>query len=256
MHKAKAFALRNGKEMLRDPLSYIFCLGFPLVMLVMMTLVNQSIPAEAKVSVFQIENLTGGVIIFGQTFVMLFTAITVAKDRSSAFLLRMYATPMTSFDFSLGYVLPMAVIALCQGGLIGMFSLVLGQMTGQEMHLSGILAAIPMLLPSALLLIGLGLLSGTLFSEKAAPGLCSVIISLGSFLGSVWFDAEAAGGTVLKISKCLPFYYCTKSVRMATQLQLNPEDFLPLLFAVCLWAGAILSLAVFTFRKKMKAELG
>ncbi|MBO5501127.1 MAG: hypothetical protein J6A48_03810, partial [Clostridia bacterium] len=78
MHKIKAFAVRNGKEILRDPLSYIFCLGFPLVMLVIMTLVDRSIPAQAGMTIFHIENLSGGIMVFGLTFVMLFTAITVA----------------------------------------------------------------------------------------------------------------------------------------------------------------------------------
>ena len=87
MHKIKAFAVRNGMEILRDPLSYIFCVGFPLVMLVVMTLVDRSIPAEAGMTIFRIDNLAGGIAVFGQMFVMLFTAITVAKDRSGAFLM-------------------------------------------------------------------------------------------------------------------------------------------------------------------------
>ena len=38
------FASRNGKELLRDPLSYLFCLGLPLMMLILMTIINGSIP--------------------------------------------------------------------------------------------------------------------------------------------------------------------------------------------------------------------
>lgn len=107
MHKITAFAERNAKEILRDALSYIFCLGFPLVMLIIMTLVDKSIPKEAGLTVFRIENLAGGIAVFGQTFIMLFTAITVAKDRSGAFLVRMYATPMKSMD------LPWAICCPC-----------------------------------------------------------------------------------------------------------------------------------------------
>ncbi len=55
MNRVLAFSGRNLKELLRDPLSYIFCLGFPLVMLVIMSIVNQSIPPEAGMTIFNIE---------------------------------------------------------------------------------------------------------------------------------------------------------------------------------------------------------
>ena len=113
MNKIKAFSERNRKEILRDPLSYIFCLAFPLVMLIIMTIVDTSIPKEA-VTVFHIDSLSAGVAVFGQTFVMLFTSLTVSKDRSGSFLVRMYASPMTSKDFTIGYILPMFIISTVQ----------------------------------------------------------------------------------------------------------------------------------------------
>ena len=87
--KIKAFASRNAKEILRDPLSYIFCLGFPVVMLVIMTIVNESIPPEAGMDIFNIDKLSPGVTVFGLTFIMLFTTILISKDRSTAFLARL-----------------------------------------------------------------------------------------------------------------------------------------------------------------------
>ena len=255
MHKIKAFAVRNGKEILRDPLSYIFCLGFPLVMLVIMTLVDRSIPAQAGMTIFHIENLCGGIMVFGLTFVMLFTAITVAKDRSGAFLMRMYATPMTPMDFVAGYLLPMLAIALAQGLLIGAASLVVSLLVGSPLPVGGVLLSLLALLPSAVFFVGLGLLFGTLLNEKSAPGLCSIVISLGSFLGSIWFDAEATGGVLLDISRCLPFHYCTKSVRAAVQLNLTTEAFwMPLLVVVA--CGVIVSVgAAQVFRLRMRAEM-
>ena len=55
------FAGRNFRELLRDPLSYIFCLGFPVIMLIIMSIVNKSIPAEAGMTIFNIENLSSGI---------------------------------------------------------------------------------------------------------------------------------------------------------------------------------------------------
>ena len=129
MNKIKAFSKRNRKEILRDPLSYIFCLAFPIVMLIIMTVVNSSIPKESGMTIFRIDNLSAGVAVFGQTFVMLFTAITVSTDRSSSFLVRMYATPMTSNDFSIGYILPMFVISMVQSVIIYIASVIISFVT-------------------------------------------------------------------------------------------------------------------------------
>ena len=255
MHKIKAFAVRNGMEILRDPLSYIFCVGFPLVMLVVMTLVDRSIPAEAGMTIFRIDNLAGGIAIFGQMFVMLFTAISVAKDRGGAFLMRMYASPMQSIDFALGYILPMLVIALAQGLLIGLCSFLVSLLTGTELSVAGLALSMVALLPSAVLFIALGLLFGTLFNEKSAPGLCSIIISLGSFLGSIWFDAEGTGGVLLKISQCLPFYYCTKSVRAAMQLHTGFDALWMPVLVTSASAALLVVAASVVFRMKMKADL-
>ena len=49
--RIKAFCIRNIKELLRDPLSYIFCLGFPIIMVTIMTIVNNSIPKEAGIEI-------------------------------------------------------------------------------------------------------------------------------------------------------------------------------------------------------------
>lgn len=255
MHKMKAFASRNSKEILRDPLSYIFCLGFPLVMLVVMTLINESIPAEAGMTIFRIDFLAGGIAVFGQTFIMLFTAITVAKDRSGAFLVRMYATPMQSSDFVAGYMLPMLLISVVQSVITYGASYIVSLITGVTINPLGMLISVAALIPSAIMFIGFGLLFGTLCNEKAAPGLCSIIISLGSFLGAIWFDAESTGGVLLTMCKCLPFYYCTKTARTSMALDFGFEQFWLSMIVVSVCAVFIAIGSSVIFRGKMKADL-
>lgn len=114
MYKIKVFAVRNAKEILRDPLSYIFALGFPVVMLIIMTIVNESIPPEAGMEIFELRNLAPGVVLFGFTFVMLFTAILMAKDRCGSFLGRLYAAPVTAAQFITGYIAPVMVLGVLQ----------------------------------------------------------------------------------------------------------------------------------------------
>ncbi len=255
MKKTLVFTKRNLIEMSRDPLSYIFCIAFPILMLIIMTLVNESIPKESGMTIFRIDNLSGGIIIFGQTFVMLFTAMNVAKDRSGSFLIRLFATPMKSSNFTGGYIFPMLITAAVQSMISLSAAFIISLITSDALKISGILMAIVISVPSALMFISLGLLFGTLFNEKSAPGICSIIISLGSFLGSIWFDAEATGGVMYKICKCLPFLYCTKSVRSAIKMEFSASGFAVPLVVVTASAFALLIISIFAFRTKMKADL-
>ncbi|MCR4780685.1 MAG: ABC transporter permease [Ruminiclostridium sp.] len=255
MKKAIAFTERNIKELTRDPLSYIFCLGFPLIMLIIMSVINESIPPEAGMTLFQIGKLCGGIMIFGQTFIMLFTALTVSQDRAGSFLVRMYATPMVSADFIAGYTLPLFIIALAQGLITAAASFVISLISGGEFSIPGALLAVAASMPSALMFTSIGILFGTLFNEKAAPGLCSIVISLGSFLGCIFFDAEATGGIMLTICKIFPFFYCSKCARAAIALDLSGESFLIPLAIVSAWAAVLTGLAALAFGSRMKADL-
>lgn len=255
MKRAAAFTVRNLKELMRDPLSYIFCLGFPMIMLIIMSVINESIPPEAGMTLFRIDRLFGGILIFGQSFIMLFTALSVSQDRSGSFLVRMYATPMVSADFIAGYMFPLLIIAGAQALITAAASLVVSLITGVELNIGGLFLTIVSAIPSAVMFTGIGILFGTLFNEKAAPGLCSIIISLGSFLGSVFFDAEATGGVLLTICKVFPFFYCTECARSATVLDLSAERFLIPLAVVSAWAVVLTGLAAIAFGRRMKADL-
>ncbi|MCH5203766.1 MAG: ABC transporter permease [Oscillospiraceae bacterium] len=254
MNKIIAFSKRNFLEIIRDPLSYIFCLGFPLVMLVVMTLVNDTIPEEAHMELFRINNLSGGIAVFGMTFIMLFVCLSVAKDRSGAFLVRLYATPMKSGDFILGYILPVLLLAILQSVITFAASLIVSLIVGIELNILGILTAILSLIPSMVMFISFGLLFGTLFSEKAAPGLCSIIISLGSFLGGIWFDIEGAGGILEQICNVLPFHHSVKAARMATAMEFGDEFIIHLLITVG-YSLVIAIVSVIVFKYKMRADL-
>ena len=93
------FAKRNAKEILRDPLNLGFGLGFPLVLILMLSAIQANVP----VSLFEIDHLTPGITVFGLSFMTLFSATILAKDRGSALLQRLYTTPLTPVDFILAY---------------------------------------------------------------------------------------------------------------------------------------------------------
>lgn len=254
-YRALNFTKRNLIEMSRDSLSYIFCIAFPLVMLVIMTIVNESIPKEAGMTLFRIDNLSGGIAIFGQTFIMLFSALNVTKDRSGSFLVRLFASPMKSGDFAAGYILPMLIVSTVQALIAFAVSFVIGRFTGCSLNPLGLLFATFAILPSALMFTAIGFIFGTLFNEKSAPGLCSIIISLGSFLGGIWFDAEGTGGIIGKICRYTPFFYATKVARAAIKLDLGSDNFLFPLLIAAVTAAAMTVLACFVFGKRMRADL-
>ena len=267
MNKISAFSRRNFKEIIRDPLSYIFCLGFPLIMLVVMTVINNGIEQSAKsaieslppgaaapetMTIFRIDNLAGGIAVFGLTFVMLFCTLTLAKDRSGAFLVRLYATPMSSVDFILGYTLPTFLLAVLQIIVTFAASFVVSLIVDIKLNVFGLLTAL-LSLPIVIMMIMFGLLFGTLFSDKAAPGLCSIVISLASFLGGVWFDAESLGGVMLKICEVLPFYHGVKAARLACALDFT--DWTSHFMITLAYAVVVTAAAIITFNQKMRADL-
>lgn len=251
--RATVFAGRNAKELLRDPISYIFCLGFSLVMLFIMTVVNESIPKEANMVIFRIEYLSGGIAVFGLTFVMLFTCLQVAKDRGSAFLLRLYASPMTAADFIVGYILPILAIAVAQSAVTYIASVAVGAVTGYTFSVGGLLLAMFVLLPADLFFIGTGLLFGTIFNEKAAPGLCSIIITLSAILGGIWMDVENLGGGLKSVCEALPFYHIVTAARAAVLG--NNGEIMPHLLIAAAYAAAVFVLSVIVFARKRQKDL-
>ncbi|MBO6159196.1 MAG: ABC transporter permease [Firmicutes bacterium] len=255
MNRIVNFAKRNLLEMSRDVLSYIFCIIFPIVMLIIMSVVNSSIPKEAGMTLFRIDNLLGGILIFGLTFVMLFTAIGVAKDRSGSFLIRLFASPMRSEDFAIGYILPMMAVALIQALIAFAASMAIARITNAQLNPVGLLISTIVLFPAALMFTAIGMIVGTLFNEKAAPGICSIFISLGSFVGGIWFDVDGVGGVMQKISRCTPFYYATKAVRASIDLDFGKENYLIPVIIVVVSAVILTVISCLVFRRKMRADL-
>lgn len=249
--RAFYFAGRNCRELIRDPLSWVFCLGFPLVMLLLMTVINQSIPAEVGMILFEIQNLAPGIMIFGYTFIMLFTSLLISGDRKDAFLMRLYTSPMRSADFILGYLLLMVLLALGQAAVTCLTSLLLSAAQSETLHLAGMAMSVLFSLPAILMFVGFGILFGTLLSKNAAPGIASVIICFSGMLGGIWMDVESIGGTLKKICAALPFFHAVKAARLAYAG--NYFDSMQETGIVLIWAIVIVGISIALFRRKMRA---
>ena len=242
--KMLTFAGRNTKEILRDPLNLGFGLGFPLVVLLLLSAIQANIP----VALFEIAHLTPGVTVFGLSFMTLFSATIIAKDRGSSLLQRLYTTPLTAADFILGYTLPMLPISVAQSVVCYIVALVLGLK-----WTVGILYALVFILPVSLLFVGLGLLCGSVFNDKQVGGICGALLTnLSAWLSGVWFDLELVGGVFKKIAYALPFVHAVELERAA----LNGEfaALLPHLAWVLGYAVVILAAAVLLFLRQMKRQ--
>ncbi len=252
MNRALAFAGRNAKELLRDPLSYLFCMGFPVVMLALMTVINAAIPPEANMTLFQISSLSPGNAVFGLSFVMLFGTLSVSRDRSGAFLTRLRSSPMTPADFLAGYGLPLLAVAAGQYGVNILCSLAIAGLTHAPLSFSGLLLGYVALLPIAVFLIALGILFGSLFSDKSAPPCCSILISLCGVMGGIWFDLGALPqeSFLAVLCKILPFSHATNGARAAVA-----GDLAGMVSAIpvpALWAAAAVIGAILIFRWRLK----
>ena len=236
------FSGRSAKEILRDPLTLIFGLGFPIVLLLLLSAIQANIP----VSLFEIEHLTPGVVVFGLSFMTLFSATLISKDRSSSFLQRLYTTPLKSGEFILGYTLPIIPVCMAQAIICYIAALILG------LDISvNILWAVLSSLPAAVLYISVGLLCGSAMTDKQVGGICGgLFTNLSAWLSGTWFDLELVGGVFKKIAYALPFVHAVEMQRAV--LKGDYSGIFPHIFWVCGYAAVILALAVYAFLRQMK----
>ena len=201
------FSIRTAKEIVRDPLTLGFGLGFPLVLLFLLSAIQANIP----VSLFEIQNLTPGIMVFGLSFITLFSATLISKDRTSALLQRLYTTPMRAYDFILGYILPLIPISIMQSVVCFVASFFLGLKIS-----ANILLCLALIVPISLFYISMGLLFGTLLSDKQVGGICGALITnLSAWLSGTWFDLSLVGGTFKKIAYSLPFVHAVEMEKAA-----------------------------------------
>ena len=238
------FAKRCGREILRDPINLGFGLGFPLVLLLLLSALQANIP----VSLFAIDTLTPGITVFGLSFMTLFSATLVARDRESAFLQRLYTTPLTGLDFILGYMLPLLPIAIGQTVVCYLAAIPLG-LTVTPNIVYAILGNIPM----AIFNIALGLLCGSVLGVKQVGGICGALLTnLSAWLSGVWFDLQLVGGFFEKLANALPFVH---GVELGKALFAgNFGEVSAHLLTVALYGVAALAAAVLCFLRQMKKQ--
>ncbi len=238
------FSKRTAKEILRDPLNFMFGLGFPVILILLLSAIQANVP----VSLFQIESLAPGITVFGLSFMTLFAATLLAKDRESAFLQRLYTTPLQAADFILGYTLPILPIAVTQSIICYITAILLGLPVTIT-----IFYAVLFIIFVSLLFISLGLFFGSLLNVKQAGGVCGALLTnLTAWLSGIWFDLDLVGGIFKKIADVLPFVHAVELERAV--LSGNYGEIFPHIFWVMGYMIASAAAAILMFLRQMKRQ--
>lgn len=237
-----AFAGRNTKEIIRDPLNLAFGLGFPLALILLLSAIQANVP----VPLFEIAHLAPGIAVFGLSFMTLFSATLIARDRGSALLQRLYTTPLKPVDFILGYTLPLLPVALAQSVICYIVAMILGLQPTVN-----ILLALLLNIPVSVFFVALGLLFGSILTDKQVGGICGALLTnLSAWLSGTWFDLALVGGAFQKVAYALPFLHAVEMERVV--LAGNYAAIFPHLWWVLGYAIAVLIVAVLLFLKQMK----
>ncbi len=238
------FASRNTKEILRDPINLGFGLGFPLVLILLLTAIQSSVP----VPLFELSHLTPGITVFALSFLTLFSASIISKDRSSSLLQRLYTTPLRPADFILGYTLPLIPIAIAQCAVCYAAALLLGMPASINM-----VCAVLSIVPVSAVYIALGLLCGSVLNDKQVGGICGALLTnLSAWLSGIWFDLDLIGGIFKKVAYTLPFVHAVEMQRAI--IAGNFSAIFPHLWWVLGYAAALLAASILLFLRQTKKQ--
>lgn len=236
------FAKRNFKEIIRDPLSIIFSVLLPLFLLFIFKQIN--IPNES----YELHNFTPGIVVFGFSFITLFTAMLVSKDRTSSLLIRLGISPMKPIEYILGYMLSIIPLILIQNVLFFILAIALGLSFSIN-----IIWAILISIVVAILFIAIGIILGSLFSEKASSGISSIVVQLVCFTSGIYFPRELLGDVFSRICEYLPFESCVTIIKGVMNANLESITIRNIIvFSIYTILALIISILI--FKEKMISD--
>ncbi len=106
------------------------------------------------------------------------------------------------------------------------------------------LLGVIVVLPTALMYTAIGLLCGTLMSNKAVGGVCGAMLTTIAFiLSGVTVPIQIMGPTFQDIAKALPFYNAAQSAVAAVgggYGRIWPHSWIVIAYAVGFWLAAVI----------------
>lgn len=241
--KFYSLASRNIKEVYRDPVSILLGLIMPVALLILFS----SIYKKSQLEIFSPQALIPGIIVVSFALLIMISAILLSKDRQSAFLVRLFTTPLQASDFILAYMLPFIPLAIIQIIVCFIVGALLGATFGN------VFISVVILLLIALICISLGIILGTFFTENQISGVGSLLVVVISLFSGAWTPLKLIGGVFVTIGYSIPFAHgvdAAKALLSGSGFDAISNNFyVVLLYSVCLIILAILSFR-WTIRKK------
>jgi ABC-2 type transport system permease protein len=235
-----SLANRNFKEIYRDPVSILLGLVMPLAMLLLFTTIEKRVPLE----IFSAQSLTPGIVVFSFTFTIMFVAMLLAKDKQSAFLVRLFTTPLKSSDYILSYILPFIPLTCLQVVICFITGTILGA------TFSNILLSFNVFFFVALTCINLGIILGSLFTVNQISGIGSILITAIGLFSNVWMDLKMVGGIFETIGYALPFAHAVDAVKGLSS-GMNFSNIAGHFSIVLIYSLALFPPAILSFRRVM-----
>lgn len=236
------FAKRNFKEIIRDPLSLVFAIILPMFLLFIFQ--QFDIPSVS----YELENFTPAILVFGFSFITLFTAMLISKDRTTSLLIRLGISPMKPMEYIAGYMLSIIPIILIQNILFFILAIILGLAFSINIIWTIVVSII-----IAVLFIAMGIIIGSIFSEKASSGISSIIVQLVCFTSGMYFPRQALGNVFGKICEYLPFESCLTILKGVMNNRLENIQLRNIIIFV-IYTISILVISVMVFKKKMISD--
>ena len=233
---------RNMKEVYRDPVSVLLGLAMPVALLILFS----SIHKKVQLDMFSPQMLTPGIIIFCFAFLIMFSAILLAKDKQTALLTRLFTAPLKPSDFILAYTLPFLPLALFQT----IICLIVGTILGATFQ--NLILAILVFFVAAIICISLGMILGSIFTVNQVPGVGSLIITaIGLFCGA-WTPLKTMGGVFETIGYALPFAHAVDAAKAQTLTGSSFDDIQGNFYVTLIYALIFFVLAILSFRWRIK----
>lgn len=194
---------------------------------------------------YKIESFIAGIIIFGFSFITMFSANLIAKDRTTSLLVRLGISPMKSSEYILGYMLAILPLIIIQNILFFILACILGLSFSTNIILGALMSIV-----ISILFITLGILIGSKFSEKASNGVSSIFLQLVCFTSGMFFSLELLGKGFRIVCEYLPFESCITILRGIINNNLgiiSPKNII--IFGA--YTIVILVISVLVFKRKM-----
>ncbi len=238
----KGLLKRNLIESMRDPVTILLALCFPVFLLILFFAIDKSV--DMDILTFSPAELTPGVVVFGYSMLMMTEGNLICADRTSSLFSRFRTLPMRTIDYVIAYALPFLAMAVGQYVVTYAIAFCFGLCWTPHVFTTFLL-----LFPIAIIFVSLGMLMGFTLNAGQLVGIGNGLITVIAILSGAWFPVDVVGGAFEIIATVFPFY---DAVALSRALLQGAEFEWYRLYILIAYAVALPTLSVFVTARRLK----